>query len=367
MIEETSIDYFKGYPLKVKNQMSVEESERYKYAVNKGLPLRVSICTTTMCNLRCKMCKYHGQAKIDAETLDYKHFVKIADELFPYAKELHIGIKGEAFLTPYLNKIPDILKKFGTQLNVTTNGMLLSQEVSHLILPVLRDVKISFDGATKQTFEKLRPGANFDQIIKNIKEFVKARDEYMSKQKEGTYRPTLTLQSVLMKDNINELPDIIELAHDIGADRVKGFNLIVLKPEFLEQSLLFYQDLANKNLKAAKEIAEKYKLKTKYQDEFDTSINIFTEKGFIPNDCNFLWRQINIEANGDVIPCCHFYSPAVGNIFKSSVQEIWNNSLYQKMRKSFSFGNHEYHCLTCPMASKKVVNAKSFILTTNTN
>jgi len=364
-MEELDIRYYSKWQLKVENERLVIESKNKRDSINLGMPTRTTINTTTNCNLSCGMCRYHGQEKILPETLPFKTFKEIGEQLFPYSKEIHLSVKGEPLLTPYFEKTIDVISQYGVRLNLTTNGMLLTPKTSEMIIPVLRDVKISFDGAKKDTFEKIRAGSRYETIIDNIRAFVNLRNQYVNSQKtnDSFYRPTITLQTVLMADNIEELPDIVKIAHYLGVDRVKGFNLTVTNPKYLNKSLLFDQQHANIYLKQALELAESFRIKAKYQELFDPNIDIFNYKDeeARKRECAFLWNQINVEVNGDVRPCCHDKSPIIGNVYKSTLKDIWNNEIYQEMRARLDSKDPYSCCKHCAMQSRKVLDAYAFI------
>jgi radical SAM protein with 4Fe4S-binding SPASM domain len=360
-------EFYMDWPSKVENSRKALLSEKKRLPVNEGMPIRVTINASTSCNLNCTMCKYHGQSEIDAESLPLEDFKMVAEQLFPLCKELHPSTTGEPLVLSYFKKILLMLREYGVKLNLTTNGMLLTGELAAQIVPLLRDAKISFDGARKETFEKIRRGARFEIVVENTGMLVAARNAYVAKHtgQNHFYKPTITLQTVLMRDNIEELPDIVHIAHSLGADRVKAFNLVVTSPPFLNQSLLFHQELANEYLKRGREQAERYGLKTKYQEPFDMGRDVFhpapQDRTGKPRACEFLWRQINIEPNGDVKACCHLESPVMGNIYEDPVTEIWNNEKYQEMRKKLDEDPVDACCRHCPMQSPSVINFRSFI------
>ncbi len=353
--------------IKEKNKKDVLESEKKREAINRGFPLRINISTTNRCNLNCVMCKYHGQTKIRREDLPLKKFREIAEEFFPYCEEVHPVIDGEPFLSPYFYEIVSLSKKYQVRLNIATNGMLLNDKISKSILPILRDIKFSFDGARKKSLESIRRGVKYKILIEKIENFVKLRNKYVKENKKDLVYPTITLQTVLMNRNIKELPQIVRLGKKMGIDRVKGLNLVVTNIRCLKESTLINKKQANKYLKKAKELAKRYGLIEDYPSLFDLKINLkegdknFRERLNPPRCCDFLWRQICIEPNGNVRACCHINSPVMGNIFKQKVSEIWNNQKYQDMRKRLDSEEPYICCKHCPMMSENVVDFKAYI------
>lgn len=153
-------------------------------------------------------------------------FKKVAEELFPTLLELHPTNIGEPLCSPWFKKMVTTMKHYGVMLDLTTNGTLITKEIADLILPVLSDIKISFDGAEKETFENIRQGAVFDMVCENIRQIVQMRD-----QKKTANYPTVSLQMTLMKKNIHQLPAVMNLAYQLGADRVKAYHLFSNSPD----------------------------------------------------------------------------------------------------------------------------------------
>jgi len=61
-------------------------------------------------------------------------------------------------------------------------------------------------------------------------------------------------------------------------------------------------------------------------------------------------------------PCCHDSAPKMGNVYENDIKGIWNNEMYQEMRKRIDSENPFDCCKHCAMISRKVVDAKAFII-----
>ena len=86
-------------------------------------------------------------------------------------------------------------------------------------MPNTTDIKISWNGATKETSEKIMKGIDFDKAIQNVKEFIKYRDEHCA---NTGYFCRVTLQLTFMQNNMHELAAIVKLAASLGVDEVKA-------------------------------------------------------------------------------------------------------------------------------------------------
>jgi radical SAM protein with 4Fe4S-binding SPASM domain len=72
-----------------------------------------------------------------------------------------------------------------------------------------------------------------------------------------------------------------------------------------------------------------------------------------PTYCAYPWQQMIVDLTGEVVPCC-FWSgygnvgKPLGNTNLASIDEIWNNSEYQALRRANASGNLEGHpCNQC--------------------
>jgi MoaA/NifB/PqqE/SkfB family radical SAM enzyme len=108
----------------------------------------------------------------------------------------------------------------------STNAALLNPERAQDFLEAGLDwIAYSVDGATPATYEKIRGGASFEKIMGNISRVRRL------KEKKKSQKPKTMLFFVMMKENIHELPAMIEMAHSLGIDHVVAKNLDVILKE----------------------------------------------------------------------------------------------------------------------------------------
>ena len=75
-----------------------------------------------------------------------------------------------------------------------------------------------------------------------------------------------------------------------------------------------------------------------------------------PPRCHIPWQEMNIDADGNVTPCCNWMShgntdnPYCGNAKTQSLMEIWNGEVYQRLRKYMALGDYEKSgCAKCTL------------------
>ena len=81
---------------------------------------------------------------------------------------------GEPLLYSKFEDFIKIVKNYKLKLNLTTNGTfprLGVEKWGNLILPISSDVKISINGFSKDTSERIMSGLNYEKQLENIKKF----------------------------------------------------------------------------------------------------------------------------------------------------------------------------------------------------
>ena len=107
------------------------------------------------------------------------------------------------------------IKDRGGRVSMTTNGMLLDDAAVRQICDIgFAFIAVSVAGAKASTHESLRMGSSLAQICKNISGLSGAKSH-----------PVIHLVMQMMKPNIDELPELVDLAAELRADSVIGPNL----------------------------------------------------------------------------------------------------------------------------------------------
>jgi len=327
---------------KLENLENIQRAYARKAAILKIDPARLTLQTTEKCNLACIMCNIRRPNKNLLE-MPYRTFEGIKKDILPTLVELHPTNIGEPLCSKWFGKLCRDLGHYGVLLDLTTNGTLLTKERILNILPILADMKISVDSTKKETFESIRKGAIFERVIKNIELAVKLRDHMRCPS-----APTISIQMTLMRNNFRDLPEMIELAHRIGVDRVKAFHIFSYSKEMDGQIIINeeYEEVhrcalsLGKRLGISLEIAEPF--------------NGFEKSTLIERVCPLLWVETFIDVNGDVYPCHSHGGDKAGSIIDSRFEEIWNSPFYVRLRKKLKRGKPTWHCAGCGMNFKKV-------------
>lgn len=346
----------------------------YNRFANKKL-WRITIDTNPEdCNLKCIMCEEHSPYSDFIPTLYKETGVKrrrmkfeTVEGIFQQAEKL--GVKeiipstmGEPLLYKGIEGVFELSKKFGIKINLTTNGTFPKkhsvEEWAKMIVPNTTDVKISWNGATAETAERVMLGLNFNEVVQNVKEFISYRDAHFA---ETGYFCRVTFQLTFMQNNMHELADIVKLAAQLGVDRVKGHQLWAHFEEIKSLSMKASKESIakwNEYVKQAYEAQEKFRKPNGEKVILENIIPLAdNEKIEVPEEyeCPFLEKELWISATGKISPCC---APDnlrkslgdFGNIETSTIEEVLNSPQYLDLANNYKT---KPLCKTCNMRKPK--------------
>ncbi|MBV1905656.1 MAG: radical SAM protein [Pseudomonadales bacterium] len=180
--------------------------------------LKTLIDVSNKCNLRCRMCHF-SYDKVFYRTAIFMsptQFSEISEQVLPYSHSLVLSAGSEPTTSPHFGEILRIASTFHLkELLFLTNATLLTEKLCQIIIDSgVTQVDISFDGASKKTYEHIRRGASFDKVTKNIAMLSRMKKE------QGSLTPRLQFNVTLMRSNLEELPEFVALAEQLGVERI---------------------------------------------------------------------------------------------------------------------------------------------------
>ena len=341
----------------------------------------VNLESTLGCNLECVMCGSHltGVTKL-RESMDPALLSRVEAELLPGVVDLALTVAGEPFMTPKLDRFVAVAERGGQWLQLNSNATLLKD--SGLLRRVLAQssaLRFSVDGATAETYGSIRGEADFDRVIENIAMTVALRGELPAER-----RPRLAMCMVLMRRNVHELVQMVELAHRLGLDQLEVAHLTVLTEEMEEESLRHHPEECDRWLRAAQARANALAFRVvlpplmsgeALRPRRPTQARLALQElrrlrgrglrrvlrrgwhrvglrlwerragGAVP--CHFLQSGVFVTINGDVAPCPMPGRPLAGNLHESSFEQIWNGPVLTAMRRGFLSGSPFDCCAHC--------------------
>lgn len=310
---ETQIDYQRGIKYM---KMVCDQAPAKSHPLRAKYPKNLMVEVTNACNLKCIMCdnrkmkRKRGFMNLDTYKLVLENAKKIGIEM------VGLYTTGESFLHPKILDFIKLAKEMGFEyVYMTTNGIPLNEEkISKILKYGLDSIKFSIDAVTKETYEKLRPGGNFDVLYKNVKTLRKMRARKNSKLK-------IYASFVLTNENYQELKKFKEFWKGL----VDEVIIYVASNQSSHQTKEF-DELVPENLK---------------------NMIIKSEEKY----CNRLWNRIIVTYDGKFTICPEDFEAEMlyGDIHKESMEEAWNSEKMKKFRAMFKTRNFDLspRCKTC--------------------
>jgi len=203
------------------NQCSWLKSRDFRYFDNATPNDRIKhirLAIDDSCNLQCPSCRkgmiFHKEGS------RYDLGIKLADRInewlhhYEHPIQVHIGSDGDPFASHvYRHFMEHTPLRANIKYSILTNGLMFKDfhtRIPHVI-DNMHELGVSIDGASKETYEKLRLGGKWDKINEALECMAE------KKQKHG-FR--FILHFVVQKDNYHEMEKIVDLGEKYSADRV---------------------------------------------------------------------------------------------------------------------------------------------------
>lgn len=290
-----------------------------------GMPVTVSIEPTTACNLRCPECPSGLRAFSRATgNLRSDFFRKTVDELHRDLFYLIFYFQGEPYINPGFLDMVEYAHRKKIFTITSTNGHFLNDEnARRTVESGLDRLIISLDGSTQDTYEQYRIGGSLEQVLQG------ARNVVAWKRKLRSRSPHIVFQMLVVKPNEHQIPEIYQLAREIGVDEVK-----------LKTAQVYDYTNGHPLIPTIDRFA-------RYRQTTDGTWEL---KHALTNHCWKLWHSCVITWDGIVVPCC-FDKDAefrLGDLKTASFRALWQGEAYRQFRTAILKGRAEIDiCRNC--------------------
>ena len=303
----------------------------------KSTPINITFCANYKCNMKCIFCLERGNDP-DFSLDVYKNlFMSRLDGSVNRATHLFNTGWGEILLSPeiedlldYLNKnLPEVTKVF------TSNGIPLNKNLILKLVESRYDLQISLHTSNPLIHRLLTQTNYFEQIISQIRELVALRRE------RNLSNPCINLIFIVTSLNIENLPDFVDFAGQLGVNSVTCNYLTIFKPEHIKLSCFFMKETTNRMFDEAQKKAQKYNIRFFLPPRFGSGGTINKTEL-----CREPWNQLFVDALGNILPCCYAGEP-IGNLKNSDFFSIWNGDEYVQLRSSLIRREQQRRCKDC--------------------
>jgi radical SAM protein with 4Fe4S-binding SPASM domain len=281
---------------------------------------------TNRCNLHCSICSHALFGVSKQKDLTFPEFKTILDKFNNNVKRIFLQGLGEPFLNPKLNEMISYACGRGLFIYTTTNANALTEKIIQgMILAGLNELRISIDTFDSTLYENIKSGGKLKRVIDAIKLINQKKKEH------GVSYPVLRLNTVLMKETISGLAQVIEMAALLGIVEVSLIPLVVhgngLATEEHNVSVLSIDELGSLILQA-KHRAKEHGIELVSGISTERHPDAMAIEQFVIPKC---YHSMYVQSNGDLSPCCNM-PLNFGNIFKEGLTDILNGEKIRTLR-----------------------------------
>jgi MoaA/NifB/PqqE/SkfB family radical SAM enzyme len=322
-----------------------------------SLPTCLYIEVTNRCNSLCETCPRTFVTREPLHDITWDDFKRVVDSNPVMNRAVLHGI-GEPTMHKELIRMIEYLKARNISVLFNTNAVLLNRALQEkLIASGLDELRISLDGATPETYFKIRGIPAFEKVLKYSAEMIQTKREL------NASNPKLCFYFTGMQANLPELPDVFRIAARIGM------------PEVYLQRLTFFDDgmatadqaiftAYGDNEQERAIIAECERLAQEFGIVFNGS-GATTARGSLEQSihkpkhpwqrCMRPWTVGYVTANGNALPCCiapftgaPYRDIILGNAFgEEGFAAVYNNERYIQFREKFLSDTPPASCAGC--------------------
>lgn len=317
---------------------------------------------TASCNLRCHMClvRYRPPVGRRQGAMPFDRFRAIVDAL-PDLADVTLQGLGEPLLVPHLLDMVRHVKARGATVGFNTNATVLTRDRAQALVDAGLDwLACSLDGATAATYESIRDGARFDEVVANIAAMVEVR------RAAGAANPAMRLVVVAMRRNVHELADIVRLAHELGVPAVSVQNLshdfddtgddeaYVAIRSFTRRNILWRGtgDDAGAAAAFAQAAAVAAELGVDLRlPHLDPAV-LAPRRALGQPGCDWPWQSTYVTFDGVVQPCCMVMGhdrASFGDLREQPLGEVWRGPRARRFRLALRTDEPPDVCRGCAL------------------
>lgn len=330
---------FRLFPERKENYLKYKAATRGR--VLDYMPIMLDIENVSRCNFHCTMCQVSDWPKFKrAADMSFNDFKTLVDSQYGLI-EIKLQGMGEPLLGKSYFKMIEYARSKYIWVRSTTNASILHlhDNYKRLIDSDICEVQISVDGATRETYEKIRCGGRFKRVAQNcclINQY--GRDEQ---------RMRTRMWVVVQKDNFHELEKLTVLASELGFNRLT-FSLDL-------------NDWGQEQWKMANDqvdVHDQFEVeKAEYLVSLGKKINVevtfwFIDEKYKTGDpqkiCPWPFERAYISSDMRIVPCCMMASPEVFDLGDAQyLSREWNNVKMKNFRMAHLIGAIPDVCKSC--------------------
>ncbi len=319
-------------PVQLYNRAHYELASRLRLLNCHYHPIWLHFYVSSRCNFRCRFCTNHSEGETGKVSIGYHRPLpdltlstfKEAINKFDRAMVCTLCGVGEPFLNAEIFHMIAYAKSKRMITEVITNGSFLSPiQIEKIFDSRLDRITISLlESDEKEHNYLINIKRNvFGKITQDIATLVASRNQRGIKLE-------IKISRILTKSTVHKAEEFIQLGIKLGVDKVIFHNLIFAEITSFELEECLFEDVETKTY--FEHLQEKYG----HYVQIETPTLLKRELKEKKPDCLWYWKNISIDAGGNVSGCGRFITPKP-QYGAFNDEDSFNNSHFREMRESF--------------------------------
>lgn len=329
-----------------------------------SFPRIITVFATERCNMRCPMCLVQESRQLfDSKQpiITLKNIQPIADQASCYGTAFYFT-GGEPLLHKELFAIISYLSGKRLPTGLTTNGYLLAQHAADLVASGLTFLSVSIDGEEQLHDENRGVKGAYGKALEGIKAVQSIKGQ------TNSVFPIIKLNTTFLPTNLDQLKDIVYLAHRLQVDELSFQHLSFITPKAQQaqkkwaQQHEFGQAFQGMPVttppfdkEATSRLEEFIHILPQMERQYRIKISISPQTNNLrryydgtwpsaKSRCTVPWSEVSIRANGD-IELCHGF--IIGNILNNDLKTVWKGQKVQDFRTYIKKHPNAVPCYRC--------------------
>lgn len=307
------------------NLLKIYTSYCFKRTNCNYFPTRVWIELSSRCNLSCRFCVNKNLPAHQKGDMDFNLYTKIIDEIAGKVFDVNLFHRGEPLLNKNIIPMIAYANRKGVRTRIHTNATLMDKELGRkMIIAGLDLISFSFDGYTKEIYEKNRAGAVFEESLVNIVDFLKVKRNLKSEKPYTIVQIIQNGEKLSVNETLKQKKAFLENFKGLPLDK-----MVIRKPH--NWGGLLKADGMNNEIKEAG-----------------------VKKCMC---CTFPWYSLTVFYDGKVFLCPQDFEGKIclGDASKEKIEEIFNGEIIRDIRERFKSGiiDDMVPCRNCDRIRRK--------------
>jgi MoaA/NifB/PqqE/SkfB family radical SAM enzyme len=302
------------------------------------------------CNLACPGCVHSARSRQfglfqwESGMLSPDRFAAFLNRYGPYAIEIMLCNYGEPLLNPNTPSFIRLARTWLLRTGLSTNMTAKRFDAAAYVASGLDFMTVSIDGASQSVYERYRKTGDLEMAFRNLRSLIAARAA------AGKRTPIVSWQFLAFEHNAHEIDAAAAIARDLGVDQFVvanpfdvGWDDPGVRPAAVEsRTIQFHSDSDQRLIDnwnpfpdqiPAAEIARAFSTGWAPGETVSSASQA-------SHTCHWLYKNMVMDANGRIIPCCAAPKPETdlvfANAFQNAASDDFNSPKYQLARQSFS-------------------------------